>query len=522
MFNNNVAQTYSFQDASQEIVIMLLGAFLLGALLTWLLNKLFNKDYNVGNTVYRYGHKANDEINSLKQPQSSKTTTTSDVRVVAKPTNPIKTVTATDDLTKIGGIDTNMQGELKRIGVTSFSELRDIKTTELITFQQNQPDHKREIETWPHQASLAAKGDWNKLKDYQGFIQRVQVASNTSQQAKPKGADELSKLVGINPEIEDILNSKDISTFRQLSHMDRDLLKKHIVDADSRLTDTETESWPHQAAMAEKGQWEELKIYQEFMHSDPDEITKSSNAESANDIQTKETKTATAADKNHIDSSDNNTSKNSTVLKESTEKVSDQNLSDHDNLRKIEGIGPKIEEVLNQGGIYTFSQLYNSDKTRIRQLLDDAGSQFRMHDPASWPHQAGMANRSEWEELKTYQNSVSRDRSIAANKTDKEKTNSKTSLKTPNKLTIAHQKDDLRKIEGIGPKIQEVLNNANIYSYKELSKSSKDFIKERLDEAGPQFRMHEPESWPQQAKLAAKGEWKELEEYQELLISGRK
>ncbi|MEH6456347.1 MAG: hypothetical protein V7749_08495, partial [Cocleimonas sp.] len=269
MFNNNIAQTYSFQDASQEIIIMLLGAFLLGALLTWLLSKLFKKDYTVRNNSYRYGHKGNDEISTLKQPHSSKLTTTSDVRIVDKPTNPIKKVTAADDLTKIGGIDRIMQGELKNIGVSSFAELRDIKTTELMAFQQNQPNHKREIETWPHQASLAAKGDWNKLKDYQGFIQRVQIASNTSQKTKPENADELSKLDGISSEIESILNNKDISTFKQLSHMDPDLLKKHIVDADSDLADIETESWPHQAAMAEKGQWEELKIYQEFMHSDP-------------------------------------------------------------------------------------------------------------------------------------------------------------------------------------------------------------------------------------------------------------
>ncbi|MEH6456348.1 MAG: hypothetical protein V7749_08500, partial [Cocleimonas sp.] len=155
------------------------------------------------------------------------------------------------------------------------------------------------------------------------------------------------------------------------------------------------------------------------------------------------------------------------------------------------------------------------------QLLDDAGNQFRMHDPETWPHQAGMADRAEWEELKTYQHSVSRDKSITAKKAAKKEINSKTSSEKPNKLTIAHQKDDLRKIEGIGPKIQEVLNNAGIFSFKELSKSSNDFIKQNLDEAGPQFRMHNPESWPQQAKLAAKGEWKELEEYQEFLIAGR-
>jgi len=506
MFNDNITQTFNFQDASQEIVIMLLGAFLLGSLLTWLLNKLFNKDYSVENNAYRYQHLSNDEINTLNQTHVSQANTTNEVRIVDKPTNPIKILSSVDDLTKISGIDAKMQDELKKIHIESFTDLRDIKTKDLLAFQQNQTTHKREIETWPHQANLAASRDWNKLKDYQGFIQRVQVATtNTTQQSRPEGADDLTQLVGVSPDIEGILNKKEISTFEQLSHMDSDLLKKHIVDVDSRFAETETESWPHQAAMAEKGQWDELKIYQEFMHSDSDV----------------ETKISTIKSPTLVKNSDNDrVIESKEVITEKIKETPNQNLNDHDDLKKIEGVGPKIEEVLNKGGIYTYSQLYNSDRIRLRNLLDEAGNQFRMHDPDSWPHQAGMANRSEWADLKTYQNSINKDKSIALAKANSVKNDNINSIKT-NKLTIAHQKDDLRKIEGIGPKIQELLNNAGIYSFKELSKSSRDFIKNLLNEAGPQFRIHEPESWPHQAKLAATGEWDELEKYQEFLIAGR-
>ena len=135
-----------------------------------------------------------------------------------------------------------------------------------------------------------------------------------------------------------------------------------------------------------------------------------------------------------------------------------------------------------------------------------------------------MADRSEWDDLKTYQNTINKEKSSAPStvKSTKTGTKSKSSSKKVNKLTVAHQKDDLRKIEGIGPMIQELLNNASIYSFKELSKSSRDSIKTLLNEAGPQFRMHEPESWPHQAKLAAKAEWEELEKYQDFLILGRK
>ncbi len=518
MFNNNVTQTYNLQDASQEILIMLLGAFLLGSLLTWLLGKLFNKDYNAENGTYRYEQHSSDEINTLKQTHTPQANTNNEVRVVSKPTNPIKTVIPADDLTKISGIDNEMLGKLKEIGISSFVDLRDIKTKDLTSFQEKQQSHRKEIETWPHQASLAAKSDWNKLSDYQGFIQRVQTAStaasdspsNSTQQSRIEGSDDLTQIIGVSADMEGILNKKEISTFKQLSDLDSDTLKKHILDADSNLIETETESWPHQAAMADKGQWEELKIYQDFMHSDPDLETKSPSVDAQAKYQNKNTKAPILAKSTDI-----------TISEESITTTSDQNLSDHDNLRKIEGIGPKIEEVLNKGGIYTFSQLYNSDRARLRRLLDDAGSQFTMHDPESWPHQAGMANRSEWDDLKTYQNSLNRNKYSSSVKAREKTTKSKSDSKKTNKLTIAHQKDDLRKIEGIGPKIQELLNNAGIYSYKELSKQSRDFIKDLLNEAGPQFRMHEPESWPHQAKLASKNEWKELEEYQEFLIAGR-
>lgn len=506
MFNNNISQTYNLQDASQEIVIMLLGAFLLGCLLTWLFNKLFNKDYKLEKNIYRYKHQSNDEINTLTQTQIPQANTTNEARIVEKPTNPSETTLIPDDLTKIRGIDEQIQSNLLEFNVVSFTDLRDIKTKDLLAFKRKQPSLEKEIETWPHQASLAAKGEWNKLEDYQGFIQRVQVASSNSKKPKPEGADDLTQLVGINSEIENILNKKGIYTFKQLSHSDNDILKKDIVNADLHFDETETESWPHQAAMAEKGQWEELKIYQGFMHSDNDVSTINDSIKPKSNITRKNSEGLTL-----VKTSDKTEVKTNLIKPKVT---LEKNLSDHDDLKKVEGIGPKIEEVLNKGGIYTFIQLYNSDKDRLRQLLDDAGSQFKMHDPESWPHQAGMANHNEWEELKTYQSSINKDK----NKLLVEKNNKVSAKdKKTNKLTIAHPKDDFTKIEGIGPKIQEVLNNAGIYSFKRLSQSSPDSIKVLLNDAGPQFRMHEPETWPKQANLASRSKWKELETYQDTI-----
>ena len=80
---------------------------------------------------------------------------------------------------------------------------------------------------------------------------------------------------------------------------------------------------------------------------------------------------------------------------------------------------------------------------------------------------------------------------------------------------------DLTKIEGIGPKIAELLNNAGISNYGQLAGTDKDRIKEILVEAGNQFATHDPSTWADQAQLAAEGKWDQLQKWQEVLDGGR-
>jgi len=82
-------------------------------------------------------------------------------------------------------------------------------------------------------------------------------------------------------------------------------------------------------------------------------------------------------------------------------------------------------------------------------------------------------------------------------------------------------KDDLKKIEGIGPKIAEHLNKGGIHSFSDLGKASQKKLKEILTAAGPRYKMHNPGSWPKQSKLAAKGKWTELQKLQDQLNGGR-
>nr|WP_235297468.1 30S ribosomal protein S1 [Portibacter marinus] len=82
--------------------------------------------------------------------------------------------------------------------------------------------------------------------------------------------------------------------------------------------------------------------------------------------------------------------------------------------------------------------------------------------------------------------------------------------------------DDLKKIEGIGPKIAEKLGEAGINTFSELAAAEVDKLNEILEEAGPRYKMHDPTTWPQQAELAAADKWDELEKLQGELDGGRK
>ncbi len=63
-------------------------------------------------------------------------------------------------------------------------------------------------------------------------------------------------------------------------------------------------------------------------------------------------------------------------------------------------------------------------------------------------------------------------------------------------------KTDLKVINGIGPKLEQVLNDVGINNYAGLTKARKKDLQNILDQAGPRYRMHNPEDWKAQAKLA--------------------
>jgi len=79
---------------------------------------------------------------------------------------------------------------------------------------------------------------------------------------------------------------------------------------------------------------------------------------------------------------------------------------DPDNLKVVEGIGPKIEQLLNNSGIKTYEDLASARLDDLQMVLTKAGSRFTMHDPKTWSRQAGLASAGKWDELKQWQDEL--------------------------------------------------------------------------------------------------------------------
>lgn len=75
----------------------------------------------------------------------------------------------------------------------------------------------------------------------------------------------------------------------------------------------------------------------------------------------------------------------------------------HDDLKIVEGIGPKIEGLLKNAGVDTWEDLAKADVENLRKVLKDAGDRFTFHDPATWPEQAALAHENKWDELEEFQ-----------------------------------------------------------------------------------------------------------------------
>ncbi len=111
---------------------------------------------------------------------------------------------------------------------------------------------------------------------------------------------------------------------------------------------------------------------------------------------------------------------------------------------------------------------------------------------------------------------------VKAKSTKKEVVKTETKKVAAKKTATTKSKpDDLKKIEGVGPKAAEAMVNAGLDTFAKVAKADPAKIKDILTAASSRMGHLEPGTWPQQAALAAAGKWDELKELQDKLDGGK-
>jgi predicted flap endonuclease-1-like 5' DNA nuclease len=189
-----------------------------------------------------------------------------------------------------------------------------------------------------------------------------------------------------------------------------------------------------------------------------------------------------------------------------------------DDLAIIEGIGPKIAQLLRRGGIDSFEKLARADVSSLWAILDKGGPRFRLANPGTWPAQALYCVRGDWEGLKRYQDELYAGVQLLAD------------VPAEVEIDVAGAKaagfhlegpDDLEIVEGIGPKIAQLLRQHGVTTFVQLASASPAEISAILEKGGPNFRIANPGTWPEQASYCVRNDWAGLRELQDRLTAGR-
>jgi DNA-directed RNA polymerase subunit beta' len=288
----------------------------------------------------------------------------------------------------------------------------------------------------PNSGSESYRGNYDPVRGAeQEMAQRASTALARS------GVDDLTLVAGIDSEVAELLRGAGIDSFATLSSTHPERIRSLLENSGFENYDPST--WPDQSQLAAAGDWEKLREWQQDLVGHR----------------------------------------------------SGGSYSGNEDLTRIEGIGPKIAKLLNSVGITTFADLSATTPDQLRELLDENG--LASHNPATWPDQALLAANGDWEKLQEWQSEL--DGGLAVD---------------------SETADDLTKIEGIGPKIAELLSQSGIQTYQQLSQTQPKQLEEILKAAGGIYATRNPSTWPDQALLAASGEWEKLREWQDELDGG--
>lgn len=313
--------------------------------------------------------------------------------------------------------------------------------------------------------------------------------------------DNLQIIEGVGPKVHAALTAAGFTTWDEVASATPEDLKAALTASEGNFALADPTSWPHQAKLAAAGEWDDLIKYQHFTDAGRETVGDLESNSKFEHLANKELEKA-----------------DSTAARIIPAPVSPYfGLFKTDNFQIIEGVGPKVNQVLLGAGYKEWSDLAAADSDDLRRVLQDAGSNYALSDPTSWPHQASLAAAGDWDELIRYQKFTDGGRETVG---DFESDSKFEKLAARQLGFSSNNPNDLKVVEGIGPKIEGLLKDVGITNWAELSAADPEALQSILDAAGPRYKMARPLTWPQQAALAAAGDWSALKALQDELDGG--
>ncbi|GAA4701311.1 Helix-hairpin-helix domain-containing protein [Promicromonospora umidemergens] len=207
-----------------------------------------------------------------------------------------------------------------------------------------------------------------------------------------------------------------------------------------------------------------------------------------------------------------------------------------DDLRRIEGVGPKIAAALVAAGYPTYARIAAATEDELREAVAGQGIKFAP-SAASWADQAQYLVDSDTKGLDEYQDYLvggqERRGKFTENVdyTDVDEIDgaaAKAAAIAADEAEAAAaveaepepEPQDLRRIEGIGPKIDATLKAAGYTTYAKVAGASETELREALAAGGIKFAPAAT-SWADQAQYLVDSDTKGLDEYQDYLVGGQ-
>ena len=174
-------------------------------------------------------------------------------------------------------------------------------------------------------------------------------------------ADDLTKIHGVGPATEKLLQEFGITSFRTLHETSLKRLKSILKIGGSNFESVDSSSWVEQTRFAINGNWDGLSKWM-----------------STHVAATKETPVAAI---NQRTTTDENLVATSTF-------ATSTKSGKGDDLTKIHGLGPASKKVLNSKGINSFAQVASMTSQQLAALFAESAKRFQLIDPSTWPAQA--------------------------------------------------------------------------------------------------------------------------------------